>query len=424
MFPNIGKRIENSYIKNRGGFLKGSMQHLPWGDLVLLEKAFLIFPDGSRKHQLHLPGEIFRRNRALEKRTNSASTHLIYTDVYEAQRGAVHPVFNYGVRTKQRATEIGDLNTDISTLREYVVFMLRMGPHFEHVLKDLYIGMSDLAARYSWKLDENKKQATSRMIRGLIEKDSLGRKNIPAAAMSMGGAIWNLLEREENIQWLSMHMDQRAIQTERLIRAHMDLYGELWDLFGGRAATSGILVDSAHETSLPRMKMNELVSKLETVKIRTFCKNAKHTARDIRALETCLGQVPASNQRDADVKDYVIRLREGIRWVFVLDALQRDIIFPLSYLIEDLLRQERIKRRRTKSKGRVVITSDMAPEKFADIADRISEFKSKLSKCNDQILVHPVKNEVLGILAVVDGRITQDDWRLVKNDLDAIVDIL
>ncbi|MDF1497590.1 MAG: hypothetical protein P1P90_06090 [Patescibacteria group bacterium] len=424
MYPNIGKPEVFSVIKNGGGFVKAPMQHMPWGDRILLEKAFLIFPDGSRKHQLLLPGVIFRPNRDLARRTKGASTHQIYTDAYEAQRGAEHTVKNYGVRSKERATETGDLKADVKTLREYVIFLLCMGPHMEHVLRDLHLGMTDLAVRYSWKFDENKKKATEQMIRGLVEKDSLGRKNIPAAAMSMGGAVWNLLEREEVVQWLSMHMDQRAIQTERLIDEHICLYQQLWDLVGKESSIHELISGSDHETLPARTRLKKLYDQLAAVSLRPFVKNAKHTARDVAEVLDILKI--GSREHERNLKEQSIRrLREGIRWVFVLDALQRGIIFPLSYLIEDLLRQERLNRRRTKAKSRVIITSSMAPEKFYDLGSRIAEFQAKLAKCKDGVLVHPVKDEILALLAIADNHIAKvDDWRLVKQDLDAIAEIL
>jgi hypothetical protein len=425
MFPGFGERVESGLIRNGGGFLKGPMQRMPWGDHILLEKAFLVFPDGSRKHKLYLPGAIFRPNRELARRTSGASTDLIYICAYAAERGANHAVINYGVRSKSRGTETADLKSGVQTLREYVLFLLKMGPHMEHILKDLYVGMDTLATEYSWKVDEKKKQASIAMIRGLLEYDSLGRKNYPAAAMAMGGAIWNLLEREEAVQWLNMHMDQRCVQTERLISEHISLYQQLWNLVGKETAIRELVNNPDYETLPQRSKLRAIHDQLETVHLRPFVKNAKHTVRDAAAVLDIISlSGPSCNHEREQKEEYVKRLKEGIRWVFVLDALQRGIIFPLSYLIDDILRAERIKRRRTKEKGRVIITSDLAPEKFADLHDRIKTFRAKLDKCNDEALAHPVKSEILAMLDIADTHIVEDDWRYVKADLDAIAEIL
>jgi hypothetical protein len=419
MHPNYGKRVENGLIKNRGGFLRAPIQQLPWGDAVLLKKAFLVFPDGSRKHELFFPGVIFRPNRGLAKRTDNASTHIIYRDAYEAERGAEHAVRNYGLRTKAKGSESSDLAGDVSALREYVIFLLRMGPHLEHVLHDLSAGMNHLVGRYGWKIDESKRKANMQMIRGLIREDSLGRTNIPAQAMSMGGAIWNLLEREEAVQWLSMHMDQKALQTSRLIAAQIDLYQRLWSGFCPTAAIKQRTATMMHDAERQIYELSVFRGLFGNIVLLPFRKNASHTIRDI---ESAVKNIMDGN--DSGYGEALFRLREGIRWVFVLDALQRGIIFPLSHLIADLLRRERVKRRYVAEKSRIIISSALAPERFADIGARIVEFGTKLAKCEDEVLAHPVKNEVLALLDVAKTHIAEDDWRLVKQDLDAIADIL
>ncbi len=432
MFPGIGKPHKLSVIKSSGGILKGPMQHLPWRDKVLLEKAFLVFSDGSKNHRLFLPGAIFRPNRQLAKRTKDASTHIIYEDLYAAERGAKHAVVNYGARTKGKYTEIEDLETTVKTLREYVLFLLAQGPHFEHVLRDLSLGMDQLIAEYSWKIDDFKKKATVDMIRGLLERDSLGRRNPSASAMAMGGAIWNLLEREEAVQWLDMHMDMRAVQTERLIAAHISLYQKLWDLIGKDSAIKALVESRYDETRPTRFKISQIHDQMQNVRLRPFVKNAKHTVHDMAEVLDLLSRTTHYPHEEQKRIDALKRLKEGVRWVFVLDALQRGIIFPLSYLIDDLLRAERAKRKRTGQKDKpryVPISSKMAPEKFADLSERIYEFREKLKKCVDEIegekiLEHPVKDAVLALLGLAQVHLAEDDWRKVKTDLDAIAQIL
>ncbi len=425
MFPNFGKDVATAVIKNKGGFLKTRVCKLPWGDLVLLEKAFLIFKGGQRKHELHLPGEIFRPNQTLKKHSGGVSTHIIYADAYEAERGATHAVRKYGLRSKEKGTEAADLNTDVQALREYVIFLLRMGPHFERVLRDLYVGMNHLASQYGWKINESKKKATVQIVRGLIEKDSLGRQNIPAAAMSMGGAIWNLLEREEAVQWLSMHMDQRAIQTERLIAAHMGLYKDLWSIVGRDTSIATLLNGDPAQTQPSRAKLASIFEQMKSIQLRPFIKNARHTTRDIERVLDALSRYGEDELKLKRKEILIRRLKEGARWVFALDALQREIIFPLSFLIEDLLRENRVKyRSKGKQKQRVPITASMAPAKFADFEERIRGFTQKLGKCDDEALVHPVKNEILALLDMAESHRLMDDWRYVKQDLIAISQIL
>jgi hypothetical protein len=428
MYPGIGRHLDQNTIKNKGGAITGPMQLLPCGDLVLLEWRTHYFKDGSRPSKRYGPGTILRPNRKTAKKTNYRSTHQIYDDAYALERGATHAVRRYGVRSKERGTEIGDIAVDKQTLREYVVFLIRMGPHMEHVLKDLYLGMNKLAKRYGWMIDESKKKAAIQIIRGLIEKDSLGRKNIPAAAMSMGGAIWNLLEREEVIQWLSMYMDQKAVQTERLIDTHIDLYRRLWNLVGKDSAIETLLDQPSHETLPFRMKLKDLYDQFETVCLKPFVRNAQHTVRDIATVLDLLSNSSSYGYGRILRKETLTRLKEGIRWVFVLDALQREIIFPLSFLINDLIAQDRLKRRGTKKRP-IKITTSLAPEKFADLAGRIESFEKRLGKCQSkahehEVLEHDVKEEVLGYLELAKAHIREGKWVPVKNDLDTIAGIL
>ncbi|MFZ6015618.1 MAG: hypothetical protein ACOYUZ_04685 [Patescibacteria group bacterium] len=427
MFPGFGKNIPGFKVKNKGGIVQGPMQLMPWGDLILLEYRTLYFPDGSRQSERLPPGTILRPNRKLAGEKNPQTTHIVYHDAYEAERGAKHAVRRYGIRGQEAITEAGDLNFTKKALREYVVFLLRQGPHLEHVLRDLFTAMMKLAKRYGWMIDEDKKKAAEQMLRGLIEKDSLGRKNLPAAAMSMGGAIWHLLEREEAIQWLSMRMDQKAVQTERLIAEHMELYQQLWDMVGKDTAIAELTRLPHHETQQRRLKMRLLHGQLEAVRLRPFIKNARHTVRDIGEILDVISHPAFASNQERKAKP-LYRLREGIRWVFVLNALQREIIFPLSFLLDDLERKDRLRRRGTDEKPTKIVTA-MAPDKFADLDERLQRFEQRLDKCQDEIkgekvLGHPVKDEVLGFLELTKAHLAEDDWRVVKNDLDTIAGIL
>ena len=436
MYPNIGKKIEGFTIHNKAGFLKADMWLFPWGDLVLLQKAFLIFPEGDRTHELYYPGTIFRHNRKKGKKSQGKTTHLIYCDAYEAFRGSEHAVHSYGTRSKKRATETGDLTYDVKAWREYVTLLFKLGPHFRHVLDGLLAGMHELTSSYKYKTDEVKQMALQDMRRALQIKDSLGRENIPASAFAVGGAISRLLERQENIQWLSMHMDQRSLQMSRVIEEHMKLYYDLWNSFCSPTAVRQAIANwPIMSLRLPRLR-----DALSACIILPYRKNAYHTVQDIE-------DILAIDVRRLDssiIEPKLKKLQQGIRWMFVLHALQMEIIFPLSYLIDRLLREERLRRRQTKKKGYIALPTSLAQDEFLDLAARLfmdkeliidgktvvlpklatQSFEQRLAKCSDEDLAHPVKGEILELLVLAKQHIANDDWRQVKKDLDAIAEIL
>ena len=428
MPSSLGKFIADNRVSRDGAELVADMWRYPWGDLVLLHEASFHYPKPDRKKRTEtlLAGSILRPNKQKARDTKGRTTHESFPDLYMAFRGSGHAVSNYGAEGGIPDTEEAEVQTTIQALHEYVTLLFSLEPHFAHVLTDVKVGMGDLAKSYQYKINEQKKRAQAHMWRGIMDTDSLGRNNPGAQRYAMYGAGNELRKREDAIQWLSMHMDHKTARCLRLINEHVELYNRLWLEICTASATSQLSNWQAHGLKYAMIK--DLYQRILAIRVRPFRRLAAQTERDLRELISAMEK----QQPPEVIYSIVNRLREGTRWVFALDTLQMQIIFPLSGLVHRLERQEKNRRRRTKKKGPIRITFDMAPDEFGSLAKMIftdppfvtrgedeldQSFETRLGRINDQDLRSPKKVSTLRWLEEVRYYADQDDWRGVKESL-------
>lgn len=428
MQSSLGKFIASNRVFRDGAELVADMWRYPWGDLVLLSEASFHYPEPNKKKKSEtlLAGSILRPNKQKAKDTEGRTTHASFSDLYKVFRGSSHAVSNYGAEGGVPDTEETEVQATIQALHEYVTLLFSLEPHFAHVLEDVKVGMGDLASSYQYKVNEQKRRAQAHMWRGIMDTDSLGRHNPGAQRYAMYGAGSELRKREDAIQWLSMHMDHKTARCLRLINEHVELYHQIWQEICTTSAKKQLTNWQAHGVKYGLIK--DLYLTVSAIRVRPFRRLAAQTERDLRELLYAM-----EKQRGPDnIYPIVDRLREGTRWVFALDTLQMQIIFPLSALVHRLERKEKNRRRRTKKKGPIRISFEMAPEEFSMLAKMIftnppfvirgedeedQSFETRLGRINDQDLRSPKKASTLRRLQEVRYYAEQNDWRGVKEAL-------
>lgn len=394
-------------VRSHGVALRLPMARLPSRDLVQLRPAVMRVVNGKTT-EVHLPmGTIWRRNWEHERETKGESTHAHYDDLYDLLRSGRHVTLGYGLGTPERTTlpsEASSIREDIVMARAYVRFVLTMGVYEPAERTTFMRVQSELVSSYWAKRNVSKVTARERFARGLILKDSLGRRNPSAAAWVTGAGISHLLARMSTMKILSTAIDRKTVYVYEYIREHIELYTELWGCLRG----SSRLTPAAMERLLLEFR-----SAFSAITARPFCRNASHTRRD---LDEALRLVCAKDR--AGLVHQITRIRMGIRWMFALDYLQTQVITPYVFMLERLRGME-AKRLRAEGKKtrRIVIAREMAPDSFKEVESRLEVFITKLGKCSDVDLKTKVKDAVEAIAKDALLALQAGDWRIAKKRL-------
>lgn len=413
-------QVQHVVVRNRGLRLRAKALILPSRDLVQIPPV-TVPPNAERAKPLVVPaGAIWRPNGQLAKDTNGQSTHARYDDLYDLLRGGRHVVRRYGASSSVPASETAEVAEDIATARAFVRFVLAMGVYLPDEKRAFLRIQAELVGRYVPKRNERKVTARERFMRGMIMKDATGRENRPAAAMVSGAGIGHLLTRVQDIRRISTCIDRRTVCVFGYIEEHLELYKELWAALSTsrRSVDRGMFqryLDACDDPRAHRAEaalraterlLIEFRTAFRTIVARPFCRNARRTVRDLdRAIAYCRAGDRARLRFELE------RIRRGIRWTFVLHALQAEVLSPLSYLMEQLVREER-KRMRDAGlpRGRVSIRREMSPDRFAAIEKSLVSFLHRLEKCSDQGLAAPVKDNVDVWASLAKQAMSEDAW--------------
>ncbi len=417
-------------VKNRGVRLRTAVRVIPSNDL-LQERTITVKITNGKPRSFVIPaGTLWRSNRAHAKETNGVSTHARYDDLYDLLRSGRHAVHQYAAHESSGVGETAEIREDVETARAFVRYVLAAGV-VEAEEKAVFEKMqTQLVADYVAKRNDDKRTARVQFVRGMVMTDATGRNNPPAAAMVSGAGIGHLLKRLAEIPKISTCMDRRTVQVYAYIQSHMDLYRELWEdlRVGTKPRSQGLFqrweIAAASDARRSRSILRSMLQRLreyrmafDAIKARPFCKNAAHTVRD---LDAAIAACEAGDLKG--LRTTLAKVRRGIRWVFVMDALQVEVIGRLSYLLNRLGREETKRRRgipRDKRSRFIRITRDMAPDDFAAVEAALTSFLHRLDSCSDQLLDRPVKADVERLVREAEGAMRVDDWRLAKKRLIA-----
>lgn len=415
----------------------------PWGDITQLAPLSVTYEAGKSKKlkTLRLPaGAMWRKNRNQARETEGRTERQCYRQgAHDLLRGGLHASKAYGLRTNSPGTETQELLTDRAEIRFKVITLMTKGASIVDLEAWAHDNYQDLVERYRTKRDIRKIMVRQNLDRAARPYDSLGRKNRPAMGMASGAAIGNLDLRRTAIRFIERYLDERSKGVADLIWRVRDTYRGLRSEFEPWMVEMWSSQDCG---TLPVERINSDPGWLEMIEDRAnwpiiknrlmqyqiafgairenpFLRNSSHALEDMRAARLALG-----NQDLEALREALRRLLEGTRWFFAQDYLQQRVIHPLSFLMEDLRRAERAKRRLAKQRDKIVITRGMDSRAFDEIICQFRRFVKRLGKIDDGPLKRRVKPRLRPIIKAVFAAMHEDDWLKVKHHLLKIAAIL
>lgn len=370
---------------------------LPSGDQVQMEDATSA-----------ACGMIWRPNAALAKKTGGETTHQLYADAYRLLRAGLHIRDRYGIRQPNAASEYTDVTLGIEQAREIVEAILHLNacpPEKRRWFLDM---QRALVSEYGRKQD-GEKQATAQHFRRALEAfeamlDATQQKTLsrPQAAMVAGAGIRHLQRRLDAVASIANRMDRRTWEIYRIMSRTMGLYHSLWDLL----RETGYYLATSERRERFRYYLTQFGLAIDQVKLRPFRRNAFQVARDAQDLQGLLQSL--GGRQDAEIREAVERLRNGMRWMFVVDAVQRDIVIPLSLARAGL------------QKGR----GELPPATAQKLEAAIAQLPKRLERCRDQDLRTPVREPVGSQIALARSHFAARDWRQCIDSLDRVSDLI
>lgn len=415
----------------------------PWGDITQLEPLEVTYESGKSKKPktLRLPaGAMWRKNRNQARETDGRTERQCYRQgAHDLLRGGLHAAKAYGLRTSAPGTENQELLTDRSEIRFKVVTLMTKGASIVDLEAWAQDNYQVLVERYRAKRDIRKIMVRQNLERAARPHDSLGRKNRPAMGMASGAAIGNLDMRRTAIRYIERYLDERSKGVADLIWRVRDTYRglrsefepwmvELWSSQDcGTAPVERInsdpgwleMIEDRNNWPVVKNRLMQYEIAFRAIRENPFLRNSTHALEDMRAARLAL-----DDQDSKELRQALRRLLEGTRWFFAQDYLQQRVIHPLSFLMEDLRRAERAKRRATKDRDKIIITRDMDPRAFDQVICQFRLFVKRLGKIDDGPLKRQVKPGLRPIVRAVFAAMSEDDWLKVKRNLLKIAAML
>ncbi|MDD5672426.1 MAG: hypothetical protein PHN49_12395 [Candidatus Omnitrophica bacterium] len=386
-------------------------------------------------------GATWVTNRDLARRTEHATQYECFTrGKYDRMRGGIHASQNYGTRGNNSGAEAQRLFRDEEEVRYTSFQLLTQGASFTNPELWLVGNLGPLLQDYLWKYDIRKVMARQDMERGMKLTDSLGRRNVSAARMALGGAIGNLQLRKKAIRYLDNHVSQEARDAALEIGEIRDAYRRLKYGFQPNRVREWAYQDIGRNIpdDKPRLSIlgwpemirdprhwANLQGSLEftlpifkRIVALPFRRNATHVVDDLN------GAIAAIRKRNRkQLEENMGRLGEGIRWFFALDHLEMQVVTPLSILMYDLEQSFKVDKPKGK-RAKFNPSQEMAPREFGQILAQYYRFVGFVDLFKDGILKHPKQDEILVLVNQIAESLEFDDWCAFKEQVLSITDKL
>jgi hypothetical protein len=376
-------------------------------------------------------GTVFVPNGSLRGYSPNHTTHTAHRGgLYDAFRSVEHMIRRTGTQSGTGAGEYDILKLDADQLVHRANALLSYGQLTPEDVTDLQERHNGLIERFDRKRNEELVVARERFIRSAQITDVLDRHNPMAAAMATGGGINRLHRRQRQMVQMCLRLNHWKEEIYVAIKAHMDLYDELRRALmpGSTKHKPGELVELLHQdrcSQTTRLSLDKILREFGRafgyVNVLPFYRNAQYMSKDLfdAADLACDGKFE-------ELAKLFGKLRNSFTWVYAQNALEFEVIAPLSYLIEEMRMNERIRRRSLAAKpGRkIVVIRRMAPERFGRIESALKAFDGKLALCSDAGLVKPVKEDVIGFVALAFKEMKKDNWGSAKQCLIIASDLM
>ena len=411
-------------IRTAKGPLEGTFQMIdPLRVIAYVQGSSTAYPVGT----------VFDRNRGIENTSPNGTAWAAHESVYDAHRAALMKMRNLG----PDRGEIAELLDDGRRITDYLDMLLRLSVLGAEETANVTLRYRSLLGRLKRARTPRKKRAYEDLARASYITDSRGRRNPGAAAMAAYAGKYQERLRVDDVRSMLPYMDARAIRIHAYLMDTVRAYEALLDLLGSRHRTPAkhgpeIWAFTKDPTPASRTlavkRLREQIDVFRDIRALPFLKNVHHLRDDLAEAHRMVAmRAIERSEFGVDLfRNLLFRIREGATWALALHALEMEIRTPLSLLVGDLRMQRRAKRAVAGDDVETVtVDAEQAPERFAEIGQRIHRFRRRVDRCSDAHLKHPVKRDVLDrideILRCVDD---DGDWITAREELDILAGIL
>jgi len=396
---------------------------------MVLEDGTLKQPPGRNGEVLVPYGSFWRSNAELRSRTKGKSTHAHHSDLYELELAGRHTQLFEKIDGKEMLHRMGEQ-------RDFSLFLLNYAATVEDERRERFALHMGLSRTLAMVRDSDKIAARAMMDAAFNLVDATGRLNPVAKAMQSGGAIGRFKTRRERAAAILAYEEWRTQQVIDAIDDHLYLHERLWMALSmaQRPGTTDVAERIFTEDTYLKIGADNWLSDvrgmdglkaaarviqsyidpLSTIQALPFRKNAAHVIKELkRAQDLC------EQGNRLELVSLLRKTRRGLRWVFALRALQREVIFRLSLLL-DVLKKLRAVQVVVDDAGKrkFVIPRSAAPEHFALIEQALESVRTRVrEKCNEQDLDHKIKKRVELYLGTAKEALATDNWRVAQVNL-------
>lgn len=382
------------------------------------------------------PGQILIRNRALKKRSKNEAEWMRYVDVYSALRGMVHATRDGGAQPNVRDGEMQEFVVLPDVLRR-CSRLLFSSATFDHFLEEAsQEGIEYVVATLQHRHVDALVSAYLDTLRGIQQKDSRGRKNAPAAAMALGGAIQQMNKREQGLRLIMKFLNGRVYRMTEVIYSVIDTYELLLEAMGGRKkedwlSERAIFVRIANRETYQRHAVASVSECLERhiVAFRGMLAfphvtNAICVRKNLMGMRSHLRIL--ANHWDTEsariLQSYIVALRRDILRFLARHELEIEIHAPISWTLGDRARARKIIRKAVHAPSHTEVDTVGSEDelRFAVIRQRMGSFFSRIRDCDEHLLDPVIRQYTLQQMVIAMRCADQGAWSEAESRVESI----
>ncbi|MCC7356933.1 hypothetical protein IT408_00270 [Candidatus Uhrbacteria bacterium] len=400
---------QKKIVRRFGKPIPGAQIELPWGDILQDETI-----------QGIEAGSIWHSDQALTMHTKGQTTHRLYTDVYSLLSSGLKIRDTYEMCHSAKSSGYKHPISDIEDARlvTHTVLALRDISEMDTGL-NAAINLR-LTSNDSKKSDENRTTACKRFVQSIhafnqhlridipIENERFSeQKSIRSIAKTDDDSgnrdhLRHLETMESNADWL----EYRIAKIYVLIGRTIAIYKELWRVL---TEPEFYLRSTKHRLELNTV-LEAFISSARMIHFRPFRNNAHRAIRDAQMIQDAL-----MFGYDKSTLEGLIRLRQRLHWILMLNSVQCEIVMPLG-LISDHFTQ--IKNKYSKQ------TDSFDNAEYQRLRKALAELPRRLYSLSDQKMDVLVKENASKKFTQAISFFEQKKWASCLAALESVMDTL
>lgn len=406
-------------IQTKDGLVEGPFRHiLSSMRLVVCLADHVGCPKGS----------LAMSNVDLARRSPKRTTHAVYAGgLYELKRALLHIRNQSGLSARLRSGKVQELSNVIRDCQDRAHALLR----FNLLTEDEERAMDDQLKRLLGHLQHGRNvhlvEAFLLLKKSRKQRDSMGRKNPPAAAMRVGASIGHQKDRQQEIVRIMHWMDARIPAVVAEIETEMELFRYLRKQCeplpkdaSPRAISEAVFRNQFEALLSPtcRRGMIDLEDALVKLAFKFGMVDVLPFSRDAEVIAGLLRQM-AREVEDGSRKgahQYLKIIRQQFTRVFARHKLEFDLIGNLSFLLNEIDVRKLARKRRLRSATTTERDREFFLPRFEQLKLTLDDFSRRLQKCSDDALADDLKykQKVTDLIHRAVDRAQVNDWAGVK----------